>query len=267
MPSQKETGFNPENISNIPRLREAIKEISKEHGLVILISGGVGTGTTTLTESIGKALKLTFHTINNRGAKFRHDTEKPVVGFVPRDPNADREFDKRTKRSISRTKPGQIKIIEARLATFLAVKGQESALAEGKNYPDIFAILIHADEKDKVARAFPRDSKLYPDLQLTAEMEKVYISQREDGDMNIFRLAHPGELEGILPWSPNDEWARKHHDLILNSSACNPTQEVISAFEGIVKKFANKEDPQAQAQAQAQIPPQGDIFKQDHAAA
>lgn len=207
-------------------------------GMSFLISGPPATGTTTLARELGKVWQLPAGTKKRLGAGdlLRAQTENPIIGYAQRPIKIDKSLDKRTMRSIRRTLPGSAKIIEARLAGILGTEGKQRAEEFGiESYPDIFTILLWAPDPVVIERGFQRDSKKYPQLNLTKEMYGKLQKERYAGDLTQFRKAHPGLLDNCDPLDPTDPWSLAHYDLIINTAELRP-EEIVQLIQLAIRE-------------------------------
>lgn len=207
-------------------------------GLAVLISGGPGTGTTTLAKELGGAWGLPAGTKKRIGAgdRLRAQTKDPIIGYAQRPLERDKENDRRTRRSIRKTLPGRAKIIESRLAGILGIEGRKRADEFGiESYPDVFTILLWAPDPVVIERGFQRDSKKYPQLNLTKNQYGKLQKERYVGDLNQFRKAHPGLLDNCDPLDPTDPWSLANYDLIINTAELR-AEEIVTLIQLAIRE-------------------------------
>lgn len=241
---------NTERITRkTPYETSPLKEILVPVPDIMTISGYAGTGKTSLSHILKRLLHLQYEKVG--GERFRkwyqQTTNHTMLRFVERDPAVDVKLDEYTAKKIyDGITHGRKTIVEARLAGWVAKKVEDtSSFGERKT----FRILLTASDNVRFARIQKRDNAKIeetnkeieeknkqiqkenelrrivrrPKLEeiplqplLTLQEVQETTQEREQRDLEIWRLAHP-ELANVNPFSEAnvDEKGEPIYDLII----------------------------------------------------
>lgn len=199
---------------------------------VIVISGGICTGTSTLRDNLSMRYNIPKLGI---GDLFRQKSGKPMTDHYVRPASEDYDLDSIQIDLLTNANPKEPVVLESRLGGLFASNIRKELKNAGQPAIPVITILLAADSKACAKRAYERDKKV-KDNYTTEDAEEDMI-RRHAKDLIQWHKAYP-ELGGTDPLS---EEIRDMYDLVLDTTNIDSKEVVKRIHEQLLQKGAIEE--------------------------